>query len=295
MASIRKEIREKQEYYYLEHTVRNGKNVEKKVKYLGKNIPKNIEDIKKQFLSEIYEERWVSIFKKIKKNFLKEKRKTPKTAREKEVKDFSIRFTYDTQKIEGSTLTLRETANLLEKGLTPKEKSIKDVKEAEAHEKVFYKMLSYKKDLSLSLILYWHKKLFENTKKDISGKIRKHQVKISGSKFMPPSPVEIYPLLQDFFDWYKKNKTLNAVKLAALVHLKFVTIHPFSDGNGRISRLIMNFILNKNNYPMLNITYVNRNSYYNALERSQINKKEDIFVQWFSRRYLKEFKKFLSD
>ncbi len=160
-------------------------------------------------------------------------------------------------------VTLRETADLLERGITPKGKPIHDVKEAEAHQKIFLEMLNYKKDLSLALVLKWHKKLFNETKPDIAGKIRNYQVKISGSKFVPPSPVEVYPMLRDFFRWYGKNKKkLHPGELAGLVHLNFVTIHPFADGNGRISRLMMNFVLNKNGFPLLNISYKNRNSYY---------------------------------
>ena len=110
---------------------------------------------------------------------------------------------------------------------------------------------------------------------------------------MPPMPSELETELKEFFDWYNKSKDkLNPVELAALVHLKFVTIHPFGDGNGRISRLMMNFVLHKNNYPMMNIEYVNRNAYYNALERSQISKKENIFMHYFIKRYLKEYSKY---
>ena len=205
-----------------------------------------------------------------------------------------IKFTYNTQRIEGSRLTLRETANLLEKGITPKEKPVRDVREAEAHKKVFYEVLKFKKDLSLDLILHWHRMLFLETKKDMAGILRKHQVAISGSKFIPSSPVEVYLLLREFFKWYEKNKSkINPVELAACVHLKFVTIHPFGDGNGRISRLMMNFVLKKNKYPMLNIKYEGRNSYYNALERSQVKKNEGIFIQWFIKTYIKENKRYL--
>ncbi len=155
-------------------------------------------------------------------------------------------------------------------------------------------MLDYKKDISLDTVLYFHRKLFGETKNDIAGKLREHQVEIAGSKFTPPLAVEVYPLMEEFFKWYKKyNKLLNPVQLAGLVHLKLVTIHPFTDGNGRISRLIMNFILNRHGFPMLDITYKNRNSYYNALEKSQVKEQEHKFLQWFFRRYLKDNEKYL--
>jgi len=155
-------------------------------------------------------------------------------------------------------------------------------------------MLSYKKEISLATLLSWHKKLFENTKKEIAGKIRDYPVEISGSKYKPPYPIELDFLLTEFFDWYKGNRNkIHPVHLAALVHLKFVTIHPFGDGNGRISRLFMNYVLNKHGYPMMIIDYNDRNSYYNALERSQLTKNESIFTLWFFRRYLKEYRRYL--
>ena len=294
MVNIREKKIGNKTYYYLEHTIRENNNVKKKELYLGKTLPKNIDKLKQEFLFNINKDKWYKSLEKIKHNFSKEKSKTPKVAIEKQIETFVIKFTYDTQKIEGSTLTLKETANLLEYGITPRNRPIDDVKETEAHKKVFYEILRYKKDLSLQIILYWHKKLFEETKKEIAGKIRTHQVAIARSKFIPPFQAEIYPLIREFFKWYEdyKNK-LNPVELAALVHLKFVTIHPFSDGNGRISRLMMNFILNKNKYPMLNISYKNRDSYYTALERSQINKNDNIFLNWFIKRYLKDNKNYL--
>jgi Fic family protein len=296
MVKIRKRVVGKQTYYYLEHSLKKGKKVVKKEKYLGKKIPANIDKIKRELLFEIYEEKWFPIFDVIKKNYSREIKKMPKVAQEKECETFMVRFTYDTQRIEGSTLTLRETADLLERDITPGARPLADVKEAEAHKNVFYEMLEYEKDLSLQIVLYWHKRLFDLTKPKIAGKIRQYQVAISGSKFMPPFPAEIYPLLREFFKWYNRNKAiLHPVALSALVHLKFVTIHPYADGNGRISRLMQNFVLNNLNYPMLNIPYENRNSYYNALERSQIKDDENIFLQWFFRRYKKENKRYLGE
>lgn len=291
-------IKEKQisgnTYYYLEHSYKSKGKTLKKELYLGRSIPKEIDKIKSNFVFEIYKEKWYSRFDTIKESFSKEQKSMPQEAADKYIESFMIKFTYDTQRIEGSTLSFKETAALLLHGITPKNKPIRDVKEAEEHREIFYEMLSFKKDLSLEKVLEWHYKLFKGTKPEIAGKVRSHQVYISGSNFLPPSPAEVPALLSEFFRWYDKSKAkLHAVELAALAHLKFVTIHPFTDGNGRTSRLIMNFILNKRRYPMLNIQYANRASYYTALERSQVKKIEGSFLQWFFRRYLKENRRYL--
>jgi len=294
MVAIGKKMVKGKTYYYLEQSVREGGKIQKRVTYLGDKIPKNISEIKAKFVDNIYREKWYANADRIKKNFSKEQRTIPKSVKEKELQTFVTKFTYDTQRIEGSTLTRRETADLLERGITPRSKPLRDVKEAEAHRDLFYEILKSKKDLTLQMVLDWHWKLFHQTKADIAGKIRKYQVAIGGSKFMPPSPVEVFPMLTEFFQWYSKNKNKrHPVELAAMAHLKFVTIHPFGDGNGRVSRLVMNFILNKKDYPMLNIPYEGRNSYYNALERSQVRKEDRIFLQWFIKRYIKEYKRFL--
>lgn len=294
MVAIGKKMVKGKTYYYLEQSVREGGKIQKRVTYLGDKIPKNISEIKAKFVDDIYKEKWYADADRIKKNFSKEQRTIPKSVKEKELQTFVTKFTYDTQRIEGSSLTRRETADLLERGITPRSKPLRDVKEAEAHRDLFYEILKSKKDLTLQMVLDWHWKLFHQTKADIAGKIRKYQVTIGGSKFMPPSPVEVFPMLTEFFQWYSKNKNKrHPVELAAMAHLKFVTIHPFGDGNGRVSRLVMNFILNKKDYPMLNIPYEGRNSYYNALERSQVRKEDRIFLQWFIKRYIKEYKRFL--
>jgi len=294
MVSIKKKNINKKTYYYLEHSYRKNGKVHKKEKYIGTKIPKNIEKLKEELLLELYEELWFKQFDKIKNNFNKEKKKKPGSIEKKEMENFAIKFTYATNRIEGSTLTLRETALLLEKGITPSRRPIENVKETEKHKKVFYEMLSYKKEISLATLLHWHKELFEETKKDEAGKIRDYPTEISGSTYKPPHAIELDLLLTEFFDWYKKNrKKIHPINLAALVHLKFVSIHPFGDGNGRISRLFMNYVLNNNGYPMLVIDYTQRNSYYTALERSQLTKDESIFTLWFFRRYLKEYKKYL--
>lgn len=296
MVTIEKRTRNSKKYFYLVHSFRENGKVVKKQLYLGEETPKNIEELKKDFMLDLYREKWFDSFDKIKKNYKGHVKKLPLSARKKELENFVIKFTYDSQKIEGSTLSLKQTADLIELGITPANRPVDDVKEAENHNKLFLEMLKYEKDLSYQIMLYWHKRLFSDTKPEIAGKVRTHGVGIARSKFVPPPPVEMELLLKEFFDWYKNNKKkLHPVELAALVHLKFVTIHPFGDGNGRLSRLMMNFVLNKHGFPMMNIPYSKRTSYYNALERAQMRKEDKIFTQWFFRRYEKENKEYLKD
>lgn len=294
MVRVKKKLLKGQTYYYLEHSIRKGKKIQKKEKYLGKKIPSDIEKIKTSFVEELYKEKWYVDVDKIKENYSKEQRTLPKSIQDKNLQNFAIRFTYDTQRIEGSTLTRMENADLLEKGIAPNSKPMTDVQEAQAHRDLFYEIVQFKKDFTLQVMLDWHWKLFDKTKPDIAGKIRKYNVGIGRSKFIPPSPVEVYPMLSEFFEWYKKNKDkLYPIEFAALVHLKLVTIHPFGDGNGRITRLVMNYVLNTKKYPMLDIPYEKRNSYYNALERSQVKKDDKIFLGWFAKRYVQEYKQYL--
>lgn len=284
--------RGKKTYYYLDHSYRLGKKVSTRRKYIGTEKPKNPEKVKLEFLREIYSHTWYTKFDKIKKQHREALKKTPKSVRDRNIEEFMVRYIYNTQRIEGSTLTLRETANLLEDGISPRKKPIKDVWEADAHKEIFYDMLKSKKDITFQRTLYWNKKLLEKSRPDIAGKYRDYDLRITGSKFIPPLGVEVYLLLKEFFKWYAENKTkIHPVELALLTHLNFVTIHPFGNGNGRISRLMMNHVLNKNGYPLFNVKYGNRDGYYNALERSQLRKEGHPFVQWGFKRYEKEYGK----
>jgi len=287
-----KEIKQNRAYYYLEHSYRYENKIEKARIYLGKKVPDNIEEIKAKLMQEINQKQWYSVLDRIKKKFFEEFKVYPRKAKEKYYENFLIKFTYNTNKIEGSTVTLKETARIIEDRLAPN-KPIKDIKETESHARVYRAILKEKNDLSKKLILSWHKTLFEESDSEIAGVIRKHPVAIARSRFEPPQAIELDYLLRKFFQWYINNKNkVHPVELAALVHLKFVTIHPFTDGNGRISRLMMNFILHRNGFPMLDIPYSNRKSYYNALERSQTTGKDRIFVQYLIKRYLKEYKQY---
>ncbi len=293
MVNVVKRRKGSQDYYYLYHDSKKGKRKQREV-YLGKVIPKDIEERKKNFAIEIERGNWIPELEKIHENFKNMQKNVPKSIQEKNLESFSVKFTYNTQRIEGSTLTLKDTALLLEYGLSPSNRPNNDIKETELHQKLFLKTIKQKDDLSLALVKKWHKELFAQTKPDIAGLLRDYDVRISQSEFIPPPHTSVNLLVSGFFTWYNVNKKkLNPVELAALVHLKFVTIHPFGDGNGRTTRLMINHVLNTFDYPLLDIDYADRRSYYNALEKSQTKDDDLPFLQWFMKRYLKTHKKLL--
>ena len=274
----------RKEYYYLKHSKRiNGKVITKEV-YLGEEIPSNIEEIKLKFYEESQKE-LKNKLELIKKNFQVEWKKYPNSIKEKLKEDISIAFTYNSNAIEGSTITLDEAREIIHDKISPN-KPLRDVKETESHSKVFLEMLSKKEKISSKTILSWHKEIFSSTKSDISGVYRDYLVKIGN--YLAPDWQDVEKLMNDLIKFIndKKNQNINPVEFCARVHFKFEKIHPFGDGNGRIGRLLMNYILWHKNYPMLIIEYKKRKSYYKAL-----NKSEDEFVRYFIRRYLAIHKK----
>lgn len=273
---IVKRMKGKTEYFYLQHSVREDGKVVTKEKYLGKSIPKDIERIKEALKLETKKNLYEKL-EKIKNNFQKEWKRYPKTAREKELWEIAIAFTYNTNAIEGSTITLEEAREILEDRIAPN-KPLKDIRETESHAKVFLNMLKTKERIFDELLLGWHKEIFGETKPDIAGKFRNYLVRVGN--YIAPDWQEVIKLIRNLIG-FVNNAKMNQVELAARSHYRFEKIHPFGDGNGRIGRLIMNHILWHNGYPMIIIEYKNRKSYYKALQKD-----EEGFVNYFIRRYV---------
>ena len=278
---IRERVKGKRKYYYLEHSIRKGNKVIKKEKYLGTKIPKNIGGIKEKFLRELKSDLYKKL-EKIKKHFQEEWKKLPESIKEKELENISIAFTYNTNAIEGSTITLEETREIIHDKIAPN-KPLRDIKETEMHNKVFLQMLKKKEKITNNLLLRWHKEIFGETKSDIAGKYRDYLVRIG--PHLPPDWQDVKPMTNKMIRFINDSK-INPVELAAKVHYRFETIHPFGDGNGRIGRLLMNHLLWYAGYPMLIIENKKRGSYYKAFR-----KREEGFADYFLRRYLAVHKK----
>lgn len=196
-----------------------------------------------------------------------------------------LEYTFESNRIEGNTLTLRETDLVINEGLTISGKSMREHLEAINHKEAidYIKQLM---DKSTSLIerevLAIHNLILRGIHSEDAGRYRKVQVMIKGSSHMPPQPFLVAKEMEDYFIWYEENKSkMHPVVLAAEMHERLVTIHPFIDGNGRTSRLVMNLILLQHGYVIANIKgdYDSRMKYYQALETAQTsNNKEDFLV-----------------
>lgn len=273
-------------YHYLQHSFRKRGKVVTKEKYLGKNVSQDIDEIKSALLLECCKAEFLRKFEKIRQSFRAEWQKYPASMKEKTKEQIAISFTYNTNAIEGSKITLGETRELIEHKIAPN-KPLNDVKETESHAKVFLEMLKKKETSGMALILRWHKELFQNTKPDIAGKFREYGVSVGG--YVAPDWQDVGHLMDALINFYDGGKGMNPVELAARVHYKFEKIHPFGDGNGRVGRLIMNYILWHRDYPMLIIEYKKRKAYYRALEGN-----EDAFFRYFARIYLKAHVKYFA-
>ncbi len=280
-------------YYFLRHS----SGTDQLKRYLGKTIPKNIEQLKADFLLEFYQKQWNPNFESIYKNYQNETKSIPSTIKLQNFESFGITFTYNTQRIEGSTLTQEDTKDLLIHGITPNKKSKIDTIETQRHYDLFVKLVSSKKPdkIIFDTILSWHGNIFEQTQIGEAGSVRTYVVGIKGNpKIQFATVPEIKPRLSKLFTWLNSSKKdMSPVEIACKAHYDFVGIHPFGDGNGRISRLLMNYILFKYDYPLMTIFNKNRKPYFKSLERSQLEDNSIHFQKWFMKNYFKENKKYL--
>lgn len=296
MVSITKKNVNNETYYYLTYSYREGGKGKLLEKPLGKDLNKygleGILKIREEFTIEIFQKRWEDIIEEIKQKYESNLHKLPEIIRQNRLKDFGIRFTHNTNKIEGSKLSLRDVAVITNDQYIPINKPVLDINEAQFHMDCYYDMIKTEKELSPELIKRWHKKLFKktSTEDNIAGEFRKHNIRISGSRAVFPEGYLVAELINDLFKWYdEKKEKINPVLLSCLMHFRFISIHPFGDGNGRMTRLLMNYILFKNHYSMFDIAYDIRLQYFKNLEKAQIKNDETFFVNWFFKNYLKYF------
>lgn len=187
---------------------------------------------------------------------------------------FRVELTFTSNAIEGNTLTRRETAVVIEKGLTVGGKSLKEHLEATNHANAldFVHSLTHKKPSQLIQkdILAIHDIILKGIDDENAGHYRRVPVRISGSAVVMPNPHKVPDLMDDFMNWLIAEHSLHPVMFAGEAHYRLVTIHPFVDGNGRTARLLMNLLLMMYGYPPAIIRKRDRLAYIGALEKAQL-------------------------
>jgi len=217
----------------------------------------------------------------------------------KQIKEYyRIGLTYSSNALEGNSLTESETKVVIEEGLTIGGKPLKDHFEAIGHSEAFdfIYSLAKRKDISEAELKGLHRLFYHRIDEQEAGEYRKQKVYITGSKYPLPAPEKIQTLMAEFIQKLnQQRKEKHPVEVAALAHKDFVFIHPFVDGNGRVSRLLMNLILLQDGYNIAIIPPVLRSEYVQALEKAHTDDKDftDLIarmVRESQKDYLRLFK-----
>lgn len=209
-------------------------------------------------------------------------RPLPKTAVRKLREHFEVEMTYNSNAIEGNSLTLRETFLVLHEGITIKGKPLKDHLEATNHKEALdylYDLVEQEKKIAIPehLIKNLHQLVTQNIEKEWAGRYRNAPVRITGTPHQPPNALDIPPLMNNLVHWISANqKKMHLIDLVAIAHHKFVFIHPFFDGNGRTARLLMNVLLLRKGYPLAIILKNDRKRYYRVLQQADKNNYKPI-------------------
>ncbi len=272
--------------YYLAHSLRDADRVRKFRRYLGADLTeKEIADKRKKWekviLNQITEYRKINdplhtvLSKKdaeITGNLINKTDIQIKHLSEKDWLHFTELFTYNTNAIEGSTVTASEVRDIIEVDRWPAGKTRQEIAETYGVAEAISYIRETQEHISPELIKELHKIIFKNSK-SFAGKFRGKGIEVviadaQGNIVHRGAPQKnIKSLLKELVVWYDENKNnYHPIVLAAVIHNQFENIHPFQDGNGRIGRLLLNNILLKHNLPPVNIELKNRGMYYESLK-----------------------------
>ena len=264
---------------YLVYNSRERNKWIKKSKFIGLGDldKKEISLLKKEFEKEIvlnknYIYLKLGDIKEIEylKNIYNKKiKRLKKEEYEKFQKSFFTELTYNSNAIEGNSLNLEETSLAVNDKIVPGGKTLREIYEAKGHMDALNFINTYKGDLNEGFILKIHSIILKNISERFAGKYRETNVRIFGSDVKLPNYFLVPQLMKNLIYWYKKNKkNYHPFEMAILISMKLVMIHPFVDGNGRVSRLVMNFLLNKKKYPWINIYTKQRQRYLESVRKA---------------------------
>lgn len=199
-------------------------------------------------------------------------------------KYFDVELTYNSNAIEGNTLTITETKVILEDGITiGNGKSLREHLEVINHkEAIDYieNIVENNIDISEQVIKNIHYIILKSISNDDAGKYRNSNILLSGSSHKPVEHFLVEDKMRELIEWYNNKKlVMHPIELAATFHFRFVYIHPFIDGNGRTARLLMNLILMRNGYPLAIIRNEDRSKYMMALEKASTTNEINDFIE----------------
>lgn len=280
-------INEKIQNYLVFNKRINGKWI-KKSKFIGigKKSKTEIDKLKDEFEVELHMNKkheyltkeQITQIEKLKREYSNKTNSLSKEEFEKFEEAFFTELTYNSNAIEGNTLSLQETSLVVNDNIAPEGKSLREIYEAKNHQKALKFLKEYQGNFSEKFILQLHSIILKDISERFAGRYRQASVRIAGSNFKLPTPEKVPQLIKNLIYWYKKNKnTHSQFELAIIISMKFVTIHPFIDGNGRVSRLIMNFLLSKKKYPWINIYNKQRQKYLEAVRKANDENYDLIF------------------
>ena len=181
----------------------------------------------------------------------------------------SVANTWGTNSIEGNTLSFDEVEKVLVDGTSVSDHTVRDVLETVNHDRAFRALSSLiPKQINLVIVQELHEKVFKGVKED-AGQWRRSNVRIRSSRHTPPRWEKIVPMMTEWEKEYaaKESSDTDVFEVAAWMHQRFESIHPFSDGNGRVGRLLLNLHFMKHNWPPVNITLLEKDRYIDALEK----------------------------
>ena len=326
MVYIYKKIIGGKPYYYLRASERKGSRViVKDIAYLGNTI----EDVKRAIASSKHKEKIKKTYKTI-HNFLESNHYLEKIRSLKLKKDpllgdkleeieacklhfnsvfnsldsqtkkeiinnFIIEFAFNTTSIEGNTIKLKEARDLLQEGLTPKNKTLREIYDIQNTEKVFLEIFNLKDKLSHELIIKIHSSLMDNI--DSRKGYRNSDVHVVKANFKATPAPYVKTDIELLLKWYNEMKNkVHPITLASVFHHKFEKIHPFMDGNGRTGRILLIHILQLNNYPPVIIRKKFRAEYLESLRKAdksnltEFNKERyNSIVQFLAKEFIEEY------
>ncbi|NLY44600.1 MAG: Fic family protein [Tissierella sp.] len=211
--------------------------------------------------------------------------------------EFLINFTYNSNAIEGNTLTLQETALILKEGITIDKKPLKEHLEAVGHKDAFYyieELVKDKIDISEKNIKDIHSLVLMDKPQD-RGRYRRIPVTILGAVDEPPQPYIVPKLMEELiYEYNEGRESAHTIERVSLFHLKFEGIHPFIDGNGRTGRLLLNLELMKEGYPPINIKFQDRKKYYDCFTDYHLKNDPSMLVNMVKKYIEEELERYIS-